>query len=102
MVVTVFRARVRKDLDPKLYPEVAQRSARMLELASSMPGFVSYKDFSASDGEMASIIEFESAEHVRAWGEHPEHREVQGWGREVLFSEYTIHTCEVLHTLRMP
>jgi heme-degrading monooxygenase HmoA len=102
MVVTVFRARVRKDLEPALYQEVEKRNARMLELASSMPGFVSYKDFAAADGEMLAIVEFDTLEHVRAWGEQPEHREVQSWGREQLFSEYTIHTAEVARTMRFP
>jgi heme-degrading monooxygenase HmoA len=102
MVVTVFRARVRKDLNPALYPEVAKRNARMLELASSMPGFLSYKEFAAADGELLSIVEFDTLEHVRAWGEQPEHREVQRWGREVLFSEYTIHTSEIARTMRFP
>src|SRR5690349_7482175 len=102
MVVTVFRARVRADLNPALFPEIARRNARMLELASSMPGFLSYKEFAGADGEMLSIVEFDTEEHVRAWGELPEHREVQRWGRENVFSEYTIHTSQVVRTMRFP
>ena len=102
MVVTVFRARARKDLDPALYAEAQRRNARMLELAQSMPGFIAYKDFNAADGENLALIEFDTHEHQRAWREHPEHREVQQWGRDVFFSEYQIQVCDVARTLRFP
>lgn len=102
MVVTIFRARPRKDLDPALYAEAERRNARMLELAQAMPGFISYKDFAAADGENLSLIEFDTHEHQRAWREHPEHRVVQQWGREVLYSEYQIQVCDLARTLRFP
>jgi len=102
MVVTVFRARLRKDLDPDLIPELEKRGARMFELASQMPGFISYKDFQAEDGETLSIVEFDSLDHVRAWHEQPEHRQVQQWSRERVYASYDIKTCEVVRTLRFP
>jgi hypothetical protein len=37
---------------------------RMHELATRMPGFISYKDFAAADGETVTIVEFESEETV--------------------------------------
>jgi len=102
MIVTVFRAYARRDLDPKLMPDIQKRSKRMLELASSMPGFISYKEFQAADGETVSIVEFETLEHVQAWHDHPEHREVQQWGRDAVLASYNIQTCEVLRTFRFP
>jgi heme-degrading monooxygenase HmoA len=66
----------------------------MLELAESMPGFISYKVYLSEDGERVSIIEFESAEHLRAWREHPEHREAQKIGRERFYESYTLHVAE--------
>jgi heme-degrading monooxygenase HmoA len=102
MVVTVFRARVRKDLDPALFPELQKRGARMYQLASSMPGFISYKDFSAADGESVSVIEFDTHENVLAWRNHPEHREVQQWGRDVIFSSVQIQVCDLVRTTRFP
>ena len=102
MVVTVFRARLRKDLDPGIGPELEKRGARMVELASQMPGFISYKDFQASDGETLSIVEFDSIEHVRAWHDQPEHSQVQQWSRESAYESYDIKTCEVVRTLRFP
>lgn len=66
---------------------------RMFELASSMPGYISYKDFVAEDGENVSVIEFESLETLAAWRDHPEHKLAQQRGREEIFSEYRIQVC---------
>ncbi len=48
MILTVFRSRVRADADFGLLEKIG---AGMHELATGMPGFISYKDFSAADGE---------------------------------------------------
>ncbi len=90
MVVVLFRSRLRDDAGE----EYQATAKRMLELASAMPGFVSFKIFQAEDGERISVIEFESEEHVRAWREHPEHREAQRRGRERFYAEYRIQVCE--------
>lgn len=66
----------------------------MLEIAQSMPGFLSYKVYVAEDGERCSIIEFDSHEHLRAWREHPEHRAAQRLGRERYYQEYSLHVGE--------
>jgi heme-degrading monooxygenase HmoA len=66
----------------------------MLEVAESMPGFVSYKVFAADDGERCTIVEFGSFEDLRAWREHPEHREAMRAGRDRFYSEYTLQVCE--------
>lgn len=91
MVVVVFRARVKSDIG-KDYEET---DARMVELATKMPGFVSYRTYSSPDGEELAIVEFESHETVAAWREQPEHREAQRLGRERWFAEYRITVCDV-------
>jgi heme-degrading monooxygenase HmoA len=91
MIVVIFRTRLREDADLQ---EVGRLAERMLTIASSMPGFVSYKDFSAEDGENVSIVEFESPETLTAWREHPEHKAAQLRGREAFFAEYQIQVCE--------
>ena len=84
MVVTVFRSRLRAEGRDEFHA----LAARMLRTAESMPGFVSYKSYVAEDGERASIIEFESAEHLRAWREHPDHQAAMKIGRERYYEEY--------------
>jgi len=92
MVVVVFRSRLRQDAGPA-YAETAER---MLALARSMPGFVSFRHYEAGDGERCSVVEFESDAAVRAWREHPEHREAQRRGRDEWYAEYRLQTCEQL------
>jgi heme-degrading monooxygenase HmoA len=89
MVVIVFRSRLRAGIEQ----DITADGARMHELASAMPGFVSYKDFAAEDGENATIVEFDTLEHLAAWRDHPEHKAVQQRGRERYFSEYRIQVC---------
>ena len=86
MVTVVFRSRLRDPDDP-LYAEWAPR---MLELATSMPGFVSYERFRSDDGERLALIAFESIADVDAWRRHPEHREAQRLGRERFYSSYSL------------
>ena len=92
MVIVVFRSRLRPDIDA----ELEQLGARMYQLAASMPGFVSYREYAAADGEGVAIVEFESMETLAAWRAHPEHRQAQAAGREKYFSEYRISVCEAV------
>jgi len=99
MVVIVFRSRLRPDVDPSPLEPVG---ARLYELARAMPGFISYKDFAAADGESVSIVEFESVETLEAWRRHPEHVEAQRLGREHYFAEYQIQVCTPLRSYGAP
>ncbi|MBI3897264.1 MAG: antibiotic biosynthesis monooxygenase [Gammaproteobacteria bacterium] len=99
MVVIVFRTRVRADAD---VPEMEALGVRMYELAASMPGFVSFKDFAAPDGEYVSLVEFQSVETLAAWRDHPAHKEAQRLGREKFFSEYHIQVCTTAREYRFP
>jgi heme-degrading monooxygenase HmoA len=89
--VTVFRSRLRAG-DRSAYTETADR---MEELAAAMPGYIGRKVFVAEDGERLSLVEFETLEHARAWGAHPEHRAAQRRGRDEFYDEYSVQTCEV-------
>jgi len=90
MPVVVFRSRLR----PESAAEFRELVPRMLDLARSTPGFVSYKAFEADDGERVSIIEFETDEALHTWREHPEHRKAQVAGRDRFYAEYDIKVCE--------
>ncbi len=90
MMVVVFRSRLRKGVDGD---RLAAAGNRMYELASAMPGFVSYKDFAAEDGELLTLVEFASEETLLAWRNHPEHVEVQRQGRDEFFAGYHIQVC---------
>jgi heme-degrading monooxygenase HmoA len=90
MVVVVFRSRVREERAE----EYSRRADEMWQIAKAMPGFISYKSFTAPDGERVSIHEWESAEELKAWREHPEHRRMQAFGRQEFYNEYTLYVCD--------
>ena len=90
MVIVVFRSRLKPGADLEGIGRIGER---MYEIASSMPGYVSYKDFTASDGESVSIVEFESLEALADWRDHPEHKAAQERGRRDFFAEYVVQVC---------
>ena len=90
MIVIVFRARIREGAD---MAGLEALGMRMVECAGAMPGFVSYKDFAAADGESVTIVEFESEPQLLAWRNHPEHVQAQERGRREFFSAYQIQIC---------
>jgi heme-degrading monooxygenase HmoA len=92
MILTIFRSR----LDPTHATAYRETADRMRSLAQAMPGFISFKSFSADDGERVSIIEFESAKTLRAWREHPEHRAAQALGRDRFYTEYQVQVCNIV------
>lgn len=91
MIVTIFRSRLRPDVEE--YPDMARR---MDELAASMPGYISHKSYSAEDGERLTLVTFDSEAAQDAWRRHSEHQEAQRAGREIFYSEYHIQVCKLL------
>lgn len=91
-LVVVFRSRIRADADLQALEAAGMR---MYELASAVPGFISYKDFEAADGESVSIVEFADEASLLAWRDHPEHKLVQARGRAEFMSEYHIQVCRI-------
>ena len=90
MVVAIFRARIREEMAD----EYVRRAEEMSAIARRMPGFISYKAYTAADGERVSIHEWQTAEQLAAWREHPEHRELQAYGRDNFYLEYTLYVCD--------
>ena len=89
--VIVFRSRLR----PGIEAEYGARAEVIYGLAAQMPGLVSATDFTAEDGERVAIIEFDSAEHLAAWRDHPEHLKAQAEGRAKFYASYSIQICRV-------
>ena len=98
MVITIFRSRLRREHQE----EYSRWAARIHDLAVKMPGFISVKTFNADDSERVTLVEFESEETMRAWREHPEHRQAQQLGREKFYSEYRIQVCQPIRDYSFP
>jgi heme-degrading monooxygenase HmoA len=95
-VISLFRFRMR-ELTPAQSEEYGSTAERLMKIASAMPGFVSFRDYSGHDGEMLAVVEFASAEALAAWRNHADHRKAQQRGRDEFYAEYQIVNCSVIH-----
>ena len=75
-----------------------QLSARMAELATSLPGFIEAKSYTGEDGESLSIIRFADEASHEAWRTHPEHQQAMKLGRDRFYASFKIEVCEVKRT----
>lgn len=95
-VISIFRFR-RKQVSPAEREEYLTTGARMMEIATAMPGFISFREYQNRDGEFLGVTEWASAEALTQWREHPEHRNAQARGRDLFYTEYEVVTCKPLH-----
>lgn len=86
----VFRHRKRADLDAEAY---AADAALMEVLARAQKGFISYRRYTASDGEFLSLSEWETEDDARAWASNPEHAVTQARGRSRYYESYVLYSC---------
>ncbi|MEN9718321.1 MAG: hypothetical protein RIQ99_1199 [Pseudomonadota bacterium] len=91
MFLVVFRNRKRNRIDSAAYGADA---AWMEQLARAQPGFISFKSYTADDGEVVALSEWTSADAARAWGSHPDHAATQARGRTEFYQDYTLFTCD--------
>src|SRR3974377_51164 len=96
MIVTVFRSR----LQPGFRDDYVALVDRMVQIATTMPGYISHKGFFAEDGERCTIVQFESEGAQSAWRRHPEHRDAQRKRRDIYYESYSLQICEVERTSR--
>jgi heme-degrading monooxygenase HmoA len=89
-VVTVFRSRLRPDADG-----YAEHARRISELATTMPGYVDHKAFTATDGERVTVVTFADQESHDAWRVQADHRDAQRAGIRDYYSSYSIQVATV-------
>lgn len=97
MFIVVFRNRKRPEIDQAAY---GADSAVMEAMARAQPGFISFKSYTADDGEVIALSEWANAEAARAWGSQPDHALVQARGRAEYYQDYTLYTCDEPRTHR--
>ena len=90
MFLVVFRNRKRADIDAKAY---AADSELMETMAREQPGFISFKSYSADDGEVIALSEWEDENAALAWRTVAEHSAAQSRGRSEFYEDYTLFAC---------
>lgn len=88
MYLVVFRNRKRADINAAAY---AADAAQMEALARAQPGFLSFKSYTADDGEVIALSEWADMAAALAWRRVAEHAEVQGRGRSEYYESYTLY-----------
>lgn len=86
----IFTSRRNEQADDG-YGEVA---ARMFELASRQPGFISY-DTADSDGLSITVSYWETEAAMAAWKAQTEHLDAQREGRARWYESYDLHIARV-------
>lgn len=90
MFLVVFRNRKRLGFDAEAYDAEA---VRMEQMAADQPGFLSFKSYTADDGEVIALSEWADEQSARGWGARVEHRAAQQRGRESYYQDYTLFAC---------
>ena len=98
MKLVVFRSHMRSDAGPGY----AAKATEMLAAARSMPGFVDFRAYEAADGERLALVWWEDEASLRAWRDHPDHREAQRLGRDQWYASYELEVATVERSSRFP
>jgi heme-degrading monooxygenase HmoA len=83
---------VRTPADPEGYAAMADR---MVELASSQPGFLGFESVRDPHGVGITVSYWSSLAAIRHWREHAEHQVAQSQGRSTWYREYRLRICQV-------
>jgi heme-degrading monooxygenase HmoA len=95
MVIAMFNTEKRADIDTAEYQQAVKR---MMDIVTTMPGFISVKGYKADDGETVTMATFETEEALDAWRTHPEHRATQERGYEEFYDSLWVRVCTVVRS----
>ena len=59
-----------------------------------LAGYLSFKSYTAEDGEVIALSEWTDEASARAWGRLAEHRATQARGRGEFYASYTLFACD--------
>jgi heme-degrading monooxygenase HmoA len=90
MFLVVFRNRKRADIDQAAYDADADAMQR---LAAAQPGYLDFKSYTAEDGEVVALSEWQDEASALAWRRVAEHSATQARGRSDYYAEYTLFAC---------
>jgi len=90
MFLVVFRNRKRADINADAY---IHDSVAIEALAEEQPGFLLFRSYTADDGEVLSMSEWEDEASAMAWANNAEHLVVQRRGHDEYYESYTLYSC---------
>ena len=72
-----------------------QMAERMVELASSQPGFLGVESVRGADGFGITVSYWSSEEAIAAWKAHAEHKLAQEAGKRIWYADYQLRIAKV-------
>ena len=94
MIVVIFRARIRQ-----FDAEYSATAARMRALALEEFGCLAFHAVCEGEEEVA-LSYWPDEASIKAWRNHPEHREAQRLGQERWYAGYSVQIAEVSREYR--
>jgi len=79
---------------PDMVNREAEISEQLYEVLGAMPGFVSGKEYTAADGEVISILRFESDDALVQWRDEGEHGRYQQF-TDHYYESFWVEAAEV-------
>lgn len=76
-------------------PSYRAASEKMMQMVSTMPGYLGVDSVRDESGIGITISYWESLESIRAWGQNPTHRAIQEKGKDTWYSTYTIRIAKI-------
>lgn len=87
---------------PGIEDDYGDVSARMAELAQTMPGYLGIESARGADGLGITVSYWESEAAIKNWREHAEHLVVQRMGREKFYEWYESRVGKVERAVSFP
>jgi len=72
-----------------------EAAARMVELASDIPGFLGVESVRGSDGVGITVSYWTDHDAIARWRTHPEHLDTQARGRNEWYERYELRVAHV-------
>jgi heme-degrading monooxygenase HmoA len=90
--ISVIFVAQRTDADAVGYADAA---AMMETLAAQQKGYIAMDSVRGSDGLGITVSYWTDEASAKAWRDHPEHMAVRDAGRDLWYSDYSLHVAEV-------
>ncbi|MBC8346359.1 MAG: antibiotic biosynthesis monooxygenase [Candidatus Marinimicrobia bacterium] len=75
--------------------EYDKASARMVELAQNMPGYLGVESVRDPNGFGITSVYWKDKESIKAWRNHTEHKKVKKRGRVIWYEKYIVRIAKV-------
>lgn len=90
--ISVIFVAQRTDADATGYT----RAAVMMEtLAAQQEGYIAMDSVRGQDGLGITVSYWKTEASAKAWRDHPEHIAIRNSGRDLWYSDYSLHVAEV-------